>query len=82
MIKIKAKVEGETVNYECNIEGTGEDIAKEAASIFKELPKQIEETSQAVFFRFLAEITASGMFGIAARPDDKRRADNAEPVEG
>ena len=82
MIVIKAKVEGETVNYECKIEGTGEDIANEAASIFKELPKQIEETSQAVFFRFLAEITESGMFGVAARPENKRRADNAEPVEG
>ena len=53
MIVIKAKVEGESVNYECKIEGTGEDIANKAA-----------------------------MFGVAARPEDKRRADNAEPVEG
>ena len=82
MIEIKAKVEGDSVNYECNMNGTGEDLAREAAAVFKELPKQIEEVDQAVFFRFLSEITASGLFGVAARPEKKGRADNVGPLEG
>lgn len=71
MITIKAKREGDSIAYECNINGSGEDLAKEAASIFEELPKQLEETSSAVFFRFLSEITASGKFGVAPHPEKK-----------
>ena len=71
MITIKAKREGDGVAYECNMSGSGEDLAHEAAAIFEQLPKQLEETSPAIFFRFLAEITSSGKFGVAPHPDKK-----------
>ena len=71
MITIKAKREGDAVSYECNMSGSGEDLALEAANIFEQLPKQLEETEPAIFFRFLSEITLSGKFGVAPHPDKK-----------
>ena len=71
MITIKAKREGDGISYECNMSGSGEDLANEAAAIFEQLPKQLEETNPAIFFRFLSEITASGKFGVAPHPDKK-----------
>ena len=50
MITIKAKRERDGIAYECNMSGPGEDLAHEAATIFEQLPKQLEETSPAVFF--------------------------------
>ena len=71
MITIKAKREGDAVLYDCNMSGIGEDLAFEAAKIFETLPKQLEETEPAIFFRFLAEITSSGKFGVAPHPEKK-----------
>ena len=77
MITNKSKREGDGIAYECNMSGTGEDLAEEAAAIFKELPKQLEETNPSIFVRFLSEITASGMFGVAPRPEEtKTEADS------
>lgn len=68
MIKITAKVKGEKTDIQLNFEGTGEDIAIEAVHIMEQIPKQLKETDTSLFLRFLAEMEASEIFGIAVGP--------------
>lgn len=68
MIKITAESKGNETELRININGTGEDIVSEAVHIMQQLPKQIEQTSQPVFFRFLAELAETDMFGVDMGP--------------
>ena len=70
MIKITAESKSNKTELKINISGTGEDIVTEAVHIMQQLPKQIEQTSQPLFFRFLADLTETGMFGVGVKPKD------------
>ena len=76
MIKITAESKGNQTELKINISGTGEDIVTEAVHIMQQLPKQIEQTSQPVFFRFLAELAETDMFGIGIRPKKRGEAED------
>lgn len=78
MIKITAKPKGNQTELRINISGTGEDIVTEAVHIMRQLPKQIEKTSQPLFFRFLADLTETGMFGVEAKPEDLEEDEDDE----
>ena len=70
MIKITAESKDNKAELKINISGTGEDIVTEAVHIMQQLPKQIEQTSQPLFFRFLADLTEKGMFDVGVKPED------------
>lgn len=70
MIKITAESKDNKAELKINISGTGEDIVTEAVHIMQQLPKQIEQTSQPLFFRFLADLTEKGLFGVGVKPED------------
>ena len=70
MIKITAESKGNQTELKINISGTGEEIVTEAVHIMQQLPKQIEQTSQPLFFRFLADLTETGMFDVGVKPED------------
>ena len=36
----------------------------------QQLPKQIQGMNKALFFRFLADLTETGMFDVGAKPED------------
>ena len=74
MIKITAESKGDNTELRIQISGTGEDIVTEAVHVMQQLPKQIEQTSQPVFFRFLAELAETDMFGIGFRPKNREEA--------
>ena len=76
MIKITAESKGNQTELRINISGTGEDIVTEAVHIMQQLPKQIEQTSQPLFFRFLADLTETGMFGVGVKPEDPQEGDD------
>lgn len=76
MIKITAESKGNQTELAINIEGNGEAIVTEAVHIMEQLPKQIEQTSQPVFFRFLAELAETDMFGIGFRPKNREEAED------
>lgn len=76
MIKITAESKGNETELRININGTGEDIVSEAVHIMQQLPKQIEQTSQPVFFRFLAELAETDMFGISMGPNNRGEAED------
>lgn len=76
MIKITAESKGNKTEFRINISGTGEDIVTEAVSIMQQLPKQIEQTSQPLFFRFLADLTETGMFGVGVKPEDPEEGED------
>ena len=79
MIKITAESKGDNTELRIQIEGTGEDIINEAVHIMQQLPKQMEQASQPVFFHFLAELAETDMFGIGFRP--KNREESKEDAE-
>ena len=70
MINITAESKGDKTELRIKISGTGKDIVTEAVHIMQQLPKQIEQTSQPLFFRFLADLTETGMFGVGVKPED------------
>lgn len=70
MIKITAESKGNKTELGINISGTGEDIVTEAVHIMQQLPKQIQGMNKALFFRFLADLTATGMFDVGAKPEN------------
>lgn len=74
MINITAESKGDNTELRIKISGTGEDIINEAVGIMQQLPKLIEQTSQPVFFRFLAELTETGMFGVGISPKNRGEA--------
>lgn len=76
MIKITAESKGNQTELRINISGTGKDIVSEAVHIMQQLPKQIEQTSQPLFFRFLANLTETGMFGVGVKPEDPEEAED------
>lgn len=76
MIKITAESKGNQTELRINISGTGEDIVSEAVHIMQQLPKQIEQTSQPLFFRFLANLTETEMFGVGVKPEDPEEAED------
>ena len=76
MIKITAESKGNQTELRINISGTGEDIVSEAVHIMQQLPKQIEQTSQPLFFRFLANLTETGMFDVGVKPEDPEEAED------
>ena len=76
MINITAESKGNKTDLKIKINGTGEDIINEAVHIMQQLPKQIEQTSQPVFFRFLAKLVETDMFGIDFAPKNREEADD------
>lgn len=76
MINITAESKGDNTELRIKISGTGEDIVSEAVHIMQQLPKQIEQTSQPLFFRFLAELAETDMFGIGIGPKNRGEAKN------
>ena len=76
MIKITAETKGNQTDLRIKINGTGEDIINEAVHIMQQLPKQMEQTSPPVFFRFLAELAETDMFGICLEPKNREEADD------
>lgn len=76
MINITAESKGDNTELRIKISGTGEDIVTEAVHIMQQLPKQMEQTSQPVFFRFLAELAETDMFGIGIRPKNRGEAED------
>ena len=78
MIKITAESKGNETELAIKIEGKGETIVTEAVHIMQQLPKQIEQTSQPLFFRFLADLTETGMFGVGVKPEDPEEDEDNE----
>lgn len=76
MIKITAESKGNQTELEIKIEGKGETIVTEAVHIMQQLPKQMEQTSQPVFFHFLAELAETDMFGIDFGPKNREEAED------
>lgn len=70
MIKITAESKGNKTELGINISGTGEDIVTEAVHIMQQLPKQIQGMNKTLFFRFLADLTETGMFDVGVKPED------------
>lgn len=75
MITIKSHYKEEGTELEININGTGAEIIEEAFRIMQQLPKQIAETNQALYFHFIAKLIESGDFGVAPRPAQAEEAD-------
>ena len=78
MIKITAESKGNETELAIKIEGKGETIVTEAVHIMQQLPKQIEQTSQPLFFRFLADLTETGTFGVGVKPEDPEEDEDNE----
>lgn len=76
MINITAESKGNKTDLKIKINGTGEDIINEAVHIMQQLPKQMEQTSPSVFFRFLAKLAETDMFGICFEPKNNEEADD------
>lgn len=76
MINITAESKGNQTELAIKIEGKGETIVTEAVHIMQQLPKQIEKTSQPLFFRFLADLTETGMFDVGVKPEDPEEDDD------
>lgn len=76
MIKITAESKGNQTELAIKIEGEGETIVTEAVHIMQQLPKQIQGMNKALFFRFLADLTKTGMFDVGVKPEDPEEDDN------
>ena len=76
MIKITAESKGNQTELAINISGTGEDIVTEAVHIMQQLPKQIQGMNKTLFFRFLADLTETGMFDVGVKPGDPEEDDD------
>lgn len=76
MIKITAESKGNQMELEVKMEGKGETIVTEAVHIMQQLPKQIHGMNKALFFRFLADLTETGMFAVGAMPEDPEEDDD------
>lgn len=70
MIKITAESKGNQTELAIKIEGKGETIVTEAVHIMQQLPKQIHGMNKTLFFRFLADLTETGMFDVGVKPED------------
>lgn len=70
MIKITAESKGNQTELAIKIEGNGETIVTEAVHIMQQLPNQIQGMNKSLFFRFLADLTETGMFDVGAKPED------------
>lgn len=70
MIKITAESKGNQTELAIKIEGEGETIVTEAVHIMQQLPKQIQGMNKTLFFRFLADLTETGMFDVGVKPED------------
>ena len=70
MIKITAESKGNQTELAIKIEGNGETIVTEAVHIMQQLPKQIQGMNKTLFFRFLADLTETGMFDVGVKPED------------
>ena len=75
MIKTTAESKGNQTELAIKIEGNGETIVTEAVHIMQQLPKQIQGMNKALFFRFLADLTETGMFDVGAKPEDPEEDD-------
>ena len=76
MIKITAESKGNQTELAIKIEGNGEMIVTEAVHIMQQLPKQIQGMNKALFFRFLANLTETGMFDVGVKPEDSEEAED------
>lgn len=76
MIKITAESKGNHTELAIKIEGEGETIVTEAVHIMQQLPKQIQGMNKALFFRFLADLTETGMFDVGVKPEDLEEGDD------
>lgn len=76
MIKITAESKGNQTELAIKIEGEGETIVTEAVHIMQQLPKQIQGMNKTLFFRFLADLTETGMFDVGVKPEDPEEAED------
>lgn len=76
MIKITAESKGNQTELAIKIEGNGETIVTEAVHIMQQLPKQIQGMNKTLFFRFLADLTETGMFDVGVKPEDPEEDDD------
>lgn len=76
MIKITAESKGNQTELGIKISGTGEDIVTEAVHIMQQLPKQIQGMNKTLFFRFLADLTETGMFDVGVKPEDPEEGED------
>lgn len=72
MIEIKAEDKGKQTELKISIHGSSESILVEAVHIMKQFPKQLEETSKPLFYRFMAELMESDLYG----EDEENEDDN------
>lgn len=63
MIEIKAEDMGKQTKLEISIHGSGKSIIQEALHIMEQLPKLLKETSKPLFYRFMAELMESDLYG-------------------
>ena len=42
----------------------------------QQLPKQIQGMNKTLFFRFLADLTETGMFDVGVKPEDPEEGDD------
>lgn len=80
MIAIKAQKEDKGLALSIKMEGPGEEIVEEAVRIMQQIPKQLRDANQALYFHFLAKMVESGDFGVAPRPDDEEDEEENEDV--
>ena len=78
MIKITAESKDNQTELTIKIEGKGDTIVSEAVHIMQQLPKQIKGMNKALYFRFLADLTETGMFGVEAKPEDLEEDEDDE----
>ncbi len=76
MIKITAESKGNQTELAIKIEGEGETIVTEAVHIMQQLPKQIQGMNKTLFFRFLADLTETGMFDVGVKPEDPEEGED------
>lgn len=76
MIKITAESKGNQTELAIKIEGEGKTIVTEAVHIMQQLPKHIQGMNKALFFRFLADLTETGMFDVGVKPEDPEEDDD------
>lgn len=76
MIKITAESKGNQTELAIKIEGNGETIVTEAVHIMQQLPKQIQGMNKTLFFRFLADLTETGMFDVGVKPEDPEEGED------
>ena len=70
MIEIKAEDKEKLTELKISIHGRGENIIQEALHIMEQLPKLLEETSKPLFYRFMAELMESDLYGKGEENED------------